>query len=443
MNVNACAQPESAPALTPQALASLNQRYLQCLQAHDWAGGKALALQALQAMPEHPEILGDLALCQMRGGELDAALHSFGRVLALSPNEPNPHDGLAELHGLRAEALARGEALADGRDAATERELARAHGLLALALKDTRHALPLLWPLPAQAPPPLSDERRRNVLAYSLFGDNPRYGETMVLNVQAAQSLMPQWTVRVYTDASVPQGLRQRLAQGGAELVLCDGPQWQGIPPLMWRFAVMHDTQVQRWLIRDADSLLSTREQAAVQAWLDSACWFHMLRDYYTHTELLLAGLLGGCGGVFTNAPGQPDWLAQMRAFAAAHQHEQRVVDQHFLRQQVWPTVRGSLLTHDSWFGFMQAQPFPAHAPHGLGGRFHVGCNLASAAIGVDNTQRPDGEVLRWQLFDEQGAEVCAYDVTVRAGRWRAQLPQPYIDKLRTQAWRVVCPAEA
>ena len=43
---------------------------------------------------------------------------------------------------------------------------------------------------------------------------------------------------------------------------------------------------------------------------LASSCWFHAMRDWYTHTDLLLAGMWGGVGNVL---PG-PDGL--MRAYS-------------------------------------------------------------------------------------------------------------------------------
>ncbi len=412
--------------LTPDSLAALNRNYLACLSQGDWASAYAVAQQALTAMPGHPQILGDVALCQMRLGQLDAAEASYARALTAMPEEANYYDGLAELHGLRTETIARGEIA--GVDATQAREAARTCGLRALALKDARHTQPVIWPLPRVAP----CTGTLQVIAYTLFGANPRYGETMVLNVQAAQALFPQWVVRIYGDASVPQALRERLMAAGAQWVDCGGDDWQGIHPLMWRFAVMEDPSVSRWLLRDADSLLSTREQAAVEAWLRSGKCFHTMRDYYTHTELLLAGMMGGIGGVLHGL------MDRMRAFAAAHAQEMRVVDQHFLRHEVWPTVRQSLLTHDSWFGFLNAQPFPTHAPHGLGDNFHVGCNLASAAVGTDTSNLPDGTQVHWRLLDENGAEVCTYAATVTKGAWRAQLPMPYIQRLREGQWRVV-----
>lgn len=61
----------------------------------------------------------------------------------------------------------------------------------------------------------------------------------------------------------------------------------------------MDDPTIKRFLIRDADSIVSHREKAAVDAWLKSDKWFHLMRDNYSHTELILAGMWGGCTGIF------------------------------------------------------------------------------------------------------------------------------------------------
>ena len=42
---------------------------------------------------------------------------------------------------------------------------------------------------------------------------------------------------------------------------------------------------------RDLDSLFSHREQAAVEEWLKSEKYFHIMRDHPAHDEVILAGL--------------------------------------------------------------------------------------------------------------------------------------------------------
>jgi hypothetical protein len=86
----------------------------------------------------------------------------------------------------------------------------------------------------------------------------------------------------------------------------------------------------------------------------------------------------------------------------------------------------------------MDALPFPDHVDTGLGEGFHVGCNLASSAIGIDNSNLAEGTQVNWCLVDEHDETVCAYSAVIQGGAWRASLPLPYIKKLQAGKWRVV-----
>ena len=73
---------------------------------------------------------------------------------------------------------------------------------------------------------------------------------------------------------------------------------------LFWRFQVINDGATRRFLIRDADSIVNSRGQAAVTAWLASDRAFHVMRDNWSHTELVPAGMWGGVGGILPRVTG-------------------------------------------------------------------------------------------------------------------------------------------
>ena len=125
----------------------------------------------------------------------------------------------------------------------------------------------------------------------------------------------------------------------------------------LWRFLVAEDSEVDRYLVRDADSLVNVREKAAVEQWLDSDRLFHLMRDHYDHSELVLAGMWGGVGGAL------PPILETFEHFVSTRRHVLgRTVDQEFLRTALWPTIRSSVLTHDSRFNFGDVIDFPEYA---------------------------------------------------------------------------------
>lgn len=240
----------------------------------------------------------------------------------------------------------------------------RRYGTRALELKAAAaHAPPRdLGAIPV---PPFSPGRR-NVISFSLFGADAKYRDGAMLNVRDAASVYPGWTCRFYVDDSVPAALRQTLRNAGAQVIGVHGMPADPCGTL-WRFLVADDAEVDRFILRDADSLLNVRERAAVDEWIESGRHFHVMRDHYDQSELVLAGMWGGVRGAL------PPMLPAIRAwFAAQNQVLGRTVDQEFLRS-LWPTIRQSVLTHDSVFGFGEHRDFPGHG--GLPPGCWVGCD--------------------------------------------------------------------
>jgi hypothetical protein len=124
---------------------------------------------------------------------------------------------------------------------------------------------------------------------------------------------------------------------------------------LCWRFQVANDARAGYFLVRDADAVIDPREAQAVEAWLHSDKWFHAIRDWWTHTDVILAGLWGGVAGVL---PSMSALLARYRS----QNVETPNVDQWFLRDRVWAFVRQSCLVHDRCFRPHGTEPLPAPA---------------------------------------------------------------------------------
>ena len=83
-----------------------------------------------------------------------------------------------------------------------------------------------------------------------------------------------------------------------------------------------------------------------------------MMRDHPEHAELIMAGMWGGIAGTLGN-------MMEMAVhYYEGHSNQWRWVDQDFLRDVVWPTIKNRCCTHDSIFQFgLSATGFPADAP--------------------------------------------------------------------------------
>jgi hypothetical protein len=203
-------------------------------------------------------------------------------------------------------------------------------------------------------PPPFQPRPERNIIAFSLFGANPRYAQPLLVSADLRPHFYPLWTIRIYVDESVPGDIVKKFEAKGCQIVRVTDVEWPGT---FWRFLAADDPQIDRFLIRDADSILNIRERVAVDAWIASRRHFHVMRDFCSHSELILAGLWGGVRGALPPIGKLIEvWLSERKTTV----YNQTTSDQLFLREKIWQLVRQSVLVHDSIFGFGDKVDFPA-----------------------------------------------------------------------------------
>ena len=64
--------------------------------------------------------------------------------------------------------------------------------------------------------------------------------------------------------------------------------------PIAWRFLPLGDPTVSKFIVRDADSRITRREQAAIMDWLGYRMPFHAMRDHPNHNFTMMGGMWGG-----------------------------------------------------------------------------------------------------------------------------------------------------
>lgn len=242
-------------------------------------------------------------------------------------------------------------------------------GTRALILKDLAHCKYTgNWSLPKSKPEKLDFLTQKNVIAFSLFGKNARYLRGAIDNALAATQLYPGWTLYFFVDDTVPLEIQNALKILGAEIKI-ESPGQKNLERLAWRFKVANDPEVYRYLIRDVDSVINFREKLAVDEWIASELYFHVMRDWWTHTDLILAGMWGGISGVL------PSLSKMLSTYNSAHM-ETPNIDQWFLRDKVWAYLRGSCLAHDRCFSPPGVKAWPGGLPEG---NVHVGQDVFAA----------------------------------------------------------------
>jgi tetratricopeptide (TPR) repeat protein len=238
----------------------------------DFAAAEEMLSQLVTRDAQDVEALENRAVMRLRQRKVLAAVEDFQEVVRQRPQSINVYDGLANAYyllGRRSEAKAAGEK--------------------ALMLKAQGGAAPSVaieWP--ADSPQAWDEQRgERDVVAFSLWGNNPRYLRGAMRNLQMVPQVYPGWQCRFYIDETVPAEFGEVVQAQGGEVVL-ESAADSLRQKLCWRFQVANDLGVRRFLVRDADAVVSGREAAAVAAWLASDRWFHIMRDCWTHTDLIL-----------------------------------------------------------------------------------------------------------------------------------------------------------
>lgn len=320
----------------------------------DPASAAQVLMLAHQGSPEDDEVLRNLCVCLSRSGQHERAVVHLTELVRREPADYLTYDGLCT-------SLAKLGRYAEASVAGTR----------ALTLKDEAVSRPVEgWALPAEGTAAwlAGQGERQPVIAFSLWGKQARYLRGALDNVLAAAYLYPGWRVRFYVDASVPGELLTCLREHGAEVRM--QPDGQSLRQrLCWRFQVANDPGVGRFLVRDADSVLNLRERLAVDDWLASGRWFHIMRDWWSHTDLVLAGMWGGVAGVLP--PLQP-----LLEGYQSRTMETPNIDQWFLRDCLWRYLRQSALVHDRCFAPAGVVPWPQPAP---ADNEHVGQDLFRA----------------------------------------------------------------
>ncbi|XP_043215369.1 uncharacterized protein LOC122378412 [Amphibalanus amphitrite] len=218
---------------------------------------------------------------------------------------------------------------------------------------------------------PTADRRgaRQNVLAYSFYGtDVKSYLSGVKRNAMRSLEFYPGWTMRVFHDGKANFTEWNKTACEVTcefpNVDFCDVRQLPGIGDIsghvgsIWRFAVIADESVERFVMRDLDSILTQRERDAVTEWLESNKTFHVMRDHPWHGTEILAGMWGGWNRY--NDKYRP---LRQKMLETGKLNEAKSWDQSQLKTILWPVLvrTGDVISHDSYLcnKYPFTRPFP------------------------------------------------------------------------------------
>jgi hypothetical protein len=193
----------------------------------------------------------------------------------------------------------------------------------------------------------------KNVVAYSLWGDNPMYWIGALKNIDLANRLLSDFISRFYIDKNCKTELINTIKGKNVEVVLVDSKD--SFHGMFWRFWASEDPEVDIFLSRDCDSRISEREVAAVNEWLKSDKDFHIMRDHPYHTVPILGGMWGCRNGILRD-------IKISKQIENWNKFSRKGIDQDFLGQVIYPYIRNKAMEHSEFglrFG-VDIRPFPS-----------------------------------------------------------------------------------
>lgn len=208
----------------------------------------------------------------------------------------------------------------------------------------------------------------KNVISFSLWGDDIRYLEGALRNASLAHQWYPGWICRFYVPCSFGEKVLERRTlerldkMNNVELAF----MLDEYPRMFWRFLVADDIEVNRFLVRDADSRITEQEVMAVLEWMQEDTILHTCRAHPAHARPINGGMWGAMWK-------RPDWNAPWMSYlidqfikeegARANDYGK---DQEFLGRYIWPWACRSATQHDAVCrsAYPGSKPFPMKWPH-------------------------------------------------------------------------------
>jgi len=188
----------------------------------------------------------------------------------------------------------------------------------------------------------------KKIISFSLWGNDPKYLIGALENIKLQKQLYPSWVCRFYVHDSVPPLAIRELMKGKAEIIYKSGNLGHNMnkPGMFWRFDVLKDPEVERFIIRDADSRLGQREKNAVVDWIRSSKNFHIIRDHKFHSTRIMGGMWGATREIAKKI----DYDNLLEQFNKIEQKSIYGSDQDFLAQFIYPLIKNDCLIHDEFY---------------------------------------------------------------------------------------------
>jgi hypothetical protein len=186
------------------------------------------------------------------------------------------------------------------------------------------------------------------VIAFSLWGNNPKYTVGAIRNAELAPSVFPDWELHYYIDNTVPNQIIYALEDLQNVKIIEKNIKgdWKSA---FWRFYSYQNADIV--IFRDTDSRLGIREQLAVNEWLLSDKTFHVMRDHPYHKFEMLAGMWGA------KKNEKYDLCKIFDDYLSKNETNFYGAEYILFKNILFPLIKDNCVVHDPFF---DKKPFPS-----------------------------------------------------------------------------------
>jgi len=186
------------------------------------------------------------------------------------------------------------------------------------------------------------------IISFAVYGNNPKYLNGIIENLKLQPKIYPGWICRIYATNDVGQEFLNSLKEYDCQIVMRE--RERGHLSMFNRFIPFKDPDIERFIVRDADSRLNPREADAVSEWEESGMAFHIMRDHPQHAAYICGGMWGATkefSGKFHYEKYLSEYLRALPPSAMLHERGPYFnTDQPFLWRYVWPRVINTHIAH-------------------------------------------------------------------------------------------------
>src|SRR5271157_6145717 len=176
------------------------------------------------------------------------------------------------------------------------------------------------------------------IISFSLWGNNPKYLQGALENIKLQRIYYKDWICRFYVHENVPAWFKNELMDENCQIYYTNGPLGEHMnrPGMFWRFEVLKDKNIERFIVRDCDSRITQREKNCIIDWEKSNKEFHIIRDHPQHSTRIMGGMWGATN-VFIQRINYDELIEQ---FDKMQYNNMYATDQEFLARCIYPLIK-------------------------------------------------------------------------------------------------------